>query len=434
MKKFLLIFLIALLSLTCAFSCVAFADDGEVPAEPTSPDDADSEQSAAIYEDAEFLQQLCDFNKNDLPQAKSTFLIDTFRAVLAEQGIDEKMVEDRQISVNYNDEVVPVLNIEAVLDNGDDSADCIVIGAHYDSKGEGANDNASGVTALYRVLKTLAAQATSLPFDVRFVAFDCEEDGLVGSYAYVQKQLGAPVIVGEETIYKGVSLDKVKVMFNIDSIALGQNLYLACENKSTNLAKLICAQEPAIQEKPYGLGVTNGIDYYGYGYYEKVQDSDHTPFRVNGVPTAAVFSGKYGALGYIDDSGVQNTERDTFENLSKADYLGRIETVSNLICGTVMDENFVTVAQNARNQLVNLDAVYNRWWVSLAVAGVLVVLVIFACLYYRKLQKQAILGVAEVKQNNVFEKPDAEDIFSFDGDAKKDSSQDEADDIFTFKK
>jgi len=38
---------------------------------------------------------------------------------------------------------------------------------------------------------------------------------------------------------------------------------------------------------------------------------------------------------------------------------------------------------------------------------------IFAYNYYKKLQKRAILGNAEVKTSTVFEKPDDDDIFTF---------------------
>lgn len=417
MKKFVLILLAALLISTCALSCVAFANDGNTQNA--------TEQTPSSQGLAEFLQALCENSGS----ARREFIAEQFGSALREQGVPDTVVQ-RPATVQNGETLLYVCNIEAFLDNGDDSDDCIVIGAHYDSVGEGANDNASGVTAMYGVLQRLAADVSDLPFDVLFVAFDGEEQGLVGSSVYVDSQIAAPV----DDVHNGVSLDSVKVMFNIDSIALGQNLYLACENKSTDLADLICAQSSALREKPYGLGVYAGIDFYGYGYYEYVQNSDHTPFRVAGVPTAAIFSGSYNALGYVDDSGVQNTSDDTFANLGN-DSLGKIATVADVITRSVTDEYFYDVAQNARRQLVNLDGVYNHLWVSLAVAFVLILLVVFAWLYYRKLQKRAILGTAEVKTNSVFSKPAAEEIFTFqDASEQSKPSDDNADDIFTFKK
>jgi|GEM_PF-2154787 len=65
------------------------------------------------------------------------------------------------------------------------TSDIFVIGAHYDSVegAPGANDNGSGVSALLEIATLIA----ELPSDteIRLVAFDGEEDGLIGSYYYV---------------------------------------------------------------------------------------------------------------------------------------------------------------------------------------------------------------------------------------------------------
>ncbi len=63
----------------------------------------------------------------------------------------------------------------------------LLVSAHYDTVPEspGADDNASGVAAMLECARVLAA--TPLDHAVDFVAFDMEEDGLVGSTALVQE-------------------------------------------------------------------------------------------------------------------------------------------------------------------------------------------------------------------------------------------------------
>ncbi len=71
----------------------------------------------------------------------------------------------------------------------------ILVGAHYDSKPEtpGADDNGSAVAAMLGCAKATfeLAQATRNQFNIVFVAFNREEDGLLGSYDFVENYLPA---------------------------------------------------------------------------------------------------------------------------------------------------------------------------------------------------------------------------------------------------
>ena len=114
-----------------------------------------------------------------------------------------------------------------------------------------------------------------------------------------------------------------------------------------------------------------------------------------------------------------------------AQFVDKINAVVNSVEQTVLDDEFVTVAVNQRAQLVNLKVWYQPWWARLVCAVVFAILVVLAVLYYRKLQKNAILGTAEVKNNSVFSTPQAENIFAF-GDKKTDGGNPPAEDVFTF--
>ena len=81
---------------------------------------------------------------------------------------------------------------------------------------------------------------------------------------------------------------------------------------------------------------------------------------------------------------------------------------------TFADSDFAAVCDNAVNQLVNLNLVYTRLYPKLVALGLSLVCLLLLVPYYRKLQKRAIMGTAEVKTSRVFSQPDAEDIFTFD--------------------
>ena len=381
---------------------------------------------AANNEMSAFVEELSEHNAEGDKSGARQFIANKFRVALGETPVDyengassqnDSKVEELYFSANQQ----AYFNIQAKLE-GKDSSKQIIIGAHYDSVGAGAGDNACGVAVLYQTLRTLYAHKKDLPYNVVFVAFDGEEDGLLGSNHYVNRSMS------EEDVANTL------VMFNVDSIIHGDNLYLMCENKSTDLANLILSKSDGITEKPYARG-TNQELYasFGYGYYEFVQGSDHTPFRLAGIPIAFFFSGSYSLGSWNFDAGdVINTSGDTYANLP-SNFTDRIQTVSEAISGTVLSNEFVDVAANARGQLVNLKLWYNYLWPTIIVGVILVALVVATIFYNRKLQKNAVLGTAEIKSQKVFDKPSAEDIFTFKDDADRKNNAD-VDDIFTFKK
>ena len=296
-------------------------------------------------------------------------------------------------------------NVIAFKDSSS-TTDCIVIGAHYDSVGVGANDNASGVVALLQIAKEL--KDVKLPFDVYFVAFGGEEKGLLGSQCFVDNFSQA---------YK-LPLTSIRVMFNLDSIANGDNLYVQCENKSTSLANLILQNatgKTQLLEKPHAVGVFNA-DMWGYGYYEVIQGSDHTPFRVAGVPVASFFSGNFQNWTYVESTNsknnTMNTAMDKLENCNQS-WIDKIDTVVDTIVSTVVHGDFASVSQNARKELLNLDLWYNRLWPKIVAVVIVILLAVFAVLHNRKLQKQALMGTASANTSHIFETPSADDIFSF---------------------
>src|ERR1051325_9008945 len=66
----------------------------------------------------------------------------------------------------------------------------VLIGAHYDGQGTGfpsASDNAAGVAVVLEVAREVKSK--SLPVSIVAIAFDAEEEGLVGSRYYTDHPL-----------------------------------------------------------------------------------------------------------------------------------------------------------------------------------------------------------------------------------------------------
>lgn len=331
---------------------------------------------------------------------------------------EELLPTDPNVSVAVTDasnDDFSTVNVVVKLKSSVSDGKQIVVGAHYDavSNSQGAGDNASGIAAMYLTLKSVSSAWTSskLPYDLVFLAFGGEEQGLVGSYSYVSAM-------------NDKQLSETLLMINIDSIGFGDNLYLHCENKRTDIADYILSKCSAAQEKPYNKGIFISAvfaDQFGYGYYETIQGSDHTPFRTAGVPTAFFFSGNYYGNDFVesldDKRCVMNTANDSLASVDSyvgAGYVANIQSVAEAVTSCIAADDFLPVCQNARSQLVDLSVAYGVLYPSLVALGLAIVCAVLFWLYYRKLQKRAVMGTAEIKTTRVFTQPDADDIFTLD--------------------
>lgn len=397
MKKFLLIFLVALLAVLPFLSTenVAFA----------TGEDEEYKKSEIYKFVEEFLADNPSRNGVENQRRAAEWLANKFSALVGREVTPTPFGEGNNV-VGYN--------VEVRLKGNGSSDKQVIIGAHYDSTGPGANDNASGIAAMYFTMRNLVKPNVKLPFDVVFVAFGSEEEGLLGAQHYLESMASA-------------DRQNTMVMFNLDSIGGGDNLYVFCENKPTDLANLIVKKANGqILEKPHAAGIYP-VDMFGYGYYEFIQGSDHTPFRLQGIPTAMFFAGNFRAFNFVESKdsskNVLNSNSDNLANMDAfwgEDYVNKIETVYQYLTVTLKDSEFLAVAENAKSQLVNNNVVFNTLWPTLVAVALVAVVVLLGIWYYRKLQKRAILGTAEAKeQPKVFTQPGVEDIFSFDDKDKK---------------
>ncbi len=399
MKKILLIIFVALLVM------LPFVGTNNAAVAFAASEDEEYKQSEIYKFVEEFLADCPSRSGVENQRSAANWLAEKFSALV---GFDVK-------PTSFGDgNTILGNNVEVRLKGNGSSEKQIIVGAHYDSTGPGANDNASGIAAMYFTMKNLVESNVKLPFDVVFVAFGGEEEGLLGSQHYLDSM-------------SSVDRQNTMVMFNLDSVGGGDNLYVFCENKSTDLANLILKNANGqILEKPHAVGVFP-VDVYGYGYYEFIQGSDHTPFRLQDIPTAMFFAGNFSGFNFVESKdsskNVMNSNSDNLSNMDAFwgdEFVNKIQTVAQTLTVTLMDDDFLSVAENAKSQLVNNSLVFGTLWPTLASVVILAIAVILGILYYRKLQKRAILGTVEAKeQTKVFTQPSVEDVFSFDEKDKK---------------
>jgi Zn-dependent M28 family amino/carboxypeptidase len=142
-----------------------------------------------------------------------------------------------------------------------DSAEKIVIGAHYDKviAGCGAIDNWTGIVALAHVYRSV--KDLPLKKNVVFVAFGREEEGLVGSSA----------MAGE---IKKEQAAEYCAMINIDSLGLG--MPQVADNMSNKKLLDFTVSLAKEMKAPFAHGPLAG------------GDSDSTSFNRKGIPAVTI--------------------------------------------------------------------------------------------------------------------------------------------------
>ena len=182
---------------------------------------------------------------------------------------------------------IETMNVIGVLRGTSDKH--IVVGAHMDHLGldrdgnayNGADDNASGTTALLELAEALG---DTKPKDtIVFIAFNAEELGLLGSKYYVRNPL--------------LPLDNCKLMINLDMVGRLRGTTLTAQggNLSSSVTQLV---DKLDDDYPFDVNIT-----------VPGNRSDHAPFNWNGVPVLFFHTGTHPQYHRTtDDSDLINYE------------------------------------------------------------------------------------------------------------------------------
>ncbi|HQF42950.1 MAG TPA: M20/M25/M40 family metallo-hydrolase [Ignavibacteriaceae bacterium] len=143
---------------------------------------------------------------------------------------------------------------------GTDTVGTILIGAHFDSwdYGQGAQDNGSGVAAIMEVARIFKQLDIKPKHTIRFAFFSGEEQGLLGSHAYVIKHAN--------------ELDKLKsVLIMDDGAQVPKGFMIHGRSDLDNiLSRVFQALSPL-----EATGISADASF----------DTDHAPFLAEGIPS-----------------------------------------------------------------------------------------------------------------------------------------------------
>jgi carboxypeptidase Q len=112
---------------------------------------------------------------------------------LVEKGVPARVGLD--IDVAFIDDAPDASNVIAEIPGGRKKEEIVMLGAHLDSwhAGTGATDNAAGCAVVLEAMRILKTLDLKMDRTVRLVLWSGEEQGLLGSRAYVKEHFADPV-------------------------------------------------------------------------------------------------------------------------------------------------------------------------------------------------------------------------------------------------
>ena len=122
-----------------------------------------------------------------------------------------------QVELNIKNTTFPnqtAFNVIAELPGTDKADEVVMLGAHFDSwhTGTGATDNGAGSAVMMEAFRILKASGVKLRRTVRLALWTGEEQGLLGSRAYVKNTFG-----DRETMTLKPAQSKITGYFNVDN-------------------------------------------------------------------------------------------------------------------------------------------------------------------------------------------------------------------------
>src|SRR5580698_8104397 len=209
------------------------------------------------------------------------------------------------IENKFYDEDLKSFNITGEIPGTDKADEVVMLGGHFDSwqAGTGATDNGAGSAVMLEAIRILKASGLKMRRTVRVALWTGEEEGLLGSRAYVKEHFGDP-----ETMKLTPEHAKLDAYYNIDNgTGKIRGVYL-----QGNEAVAPIFEE--WMERFHNLGMTTLT-------MRNTGGTDHLAFNAVGLPG---FQFIQDPLDY--DTRTHHSDMDTYDRLHQAE-IGRAAAV-----------------------------------------------------------------------------------------------------------
>jgi Zn-dependent M28 family amino/carboxypeptidase len=227
---------------------------------------------------------------------------------------------DLDVESKFYKDDLNAFNVVGEIAGTDKADEVVMIGAHFDSwhTGTGATDNASGSAVMMEAMRILKAAGLPLRRTVRIALWTGEEQGLLGSQAYVREHFAV-----RQSMELKLAYSRFSVYFNVDN-GTGQIRGVWTEGNEAVMPIFKAWMQPF---KDFGMTTLSPRGTGG---------TDHTRFDEVGLP----------GFQFIQDP----VEYDTRTHHSNMDVYERIQS-KDMMQNAVIIASFVHQAAN-RDELL----------------------------------------------------------------------------------
>jgi carboxypeptidase Q len=251
-------------------------------------------------------------------------------ARLLDKKIDVELEVD--VRAQYSDDLM-AWNTVAEIPGTDKKGEVVMLGAHLDSwhTGTGATDNGAGVVAMMEAVRILKTIGIAPKRTIRIALWSGEEQGLLGSRAYVAQHLAERATPKDPEQAKLPAMlrttDKGELILKPDHKRV--SAYFNMDN-GTGKIRGVWAQENAAVIPIFTQWLTPLHDLGATTVTMRTTSStDHVPFDEAGIP----------AFQFIQDeveyrSRTHHTQWDTYERLQREDLMQAAVVVATFVWET----------------------------------------------------------------------------------------------------
>lgn len=258
--------------------------------------------------------------KNPVPPAMIALTSEHYNRIvrLLEKKITVKLELDVQARIV--EENMDSWNVVAEIPGGRRKDEIVIIGAHLDSwqGGTGATDNGAGSAVAIEAMRILKSLNLHMDRTVRMVLWSGEEQGLLGSKAYVKEHFADPTKM-QLTSEHG----KVSAYFNLDNgSGKIRGVYLQGNDMVRPIFSAWLAPFADLGAKTLGIRNTSG--------------TDHLSFDAVGIPA---FQFIQEPLEY--STRTHHSNMDVYDHISKGDLMQASAIMASFVYHTAMREEMI---------------------------------------------------------------------------------------------